>query len=318
MRELYRKTFSQVHSSSEIRWEDMEETKPKKKLSKNVWVLAAVVALLAALSTVAVATDLFGLRSWLLPGKQEVTMPVDPETGTQEVQTVDMISLSGYMNTPEGRATAEWQEFLNSYDQDGAILNEIGNNPTGLDERYDLYLVYTREMADKLDEIVEKYGLKLHTELIDAYQYPEAMEEIREALGDNRAYSAYFFEDGSLHYDGEYDLPNYGKIDYQFDRYVRGTFHDVTLSVGDVSAYEEWTYRTACGQAVTLAHGPAKALLLADLGDSFVTLNVLAGTETDPDDIFSSGPISEKELETLADSFDFTKLTPAVPPGSLR
>ena len=156
MRELYRQTFSQVHSSSEIRWEDMEEMKPKKKISKNVWVLAAVVALLAALSTVA--------------GKQEVTMPVDPETGTQEVQTVDMISLSGYMNTPEGRATAEWQEFLNSYDQDGAILNEIGNDPTGLDERYDLYLVYTREMADKLDEIVEKYGLKLHTELMDAYQ----------------------------------------------------------------------------------------------------------------------------------------------------
>ena len=131
MRELYRQTFSQVHSSSEIRWEDMEEMKPKKKISKNVWVLAAVIALLAVLSTVAVATDLFGLRSWLLPGKQEVTMPVDPETGTQEVQTVDMISLSGYMNTPEGRATAEWQEFLNSYDQDGAILNEIGNDPTG-------------------------------------------------------------------------------------------------------------------------------------------------------------------------------------------
>ena len=69
---------------------------------------------------------------------------------------------------------------------------------------------------------------------------------------------------------------------------------------------------------MTLALGPAKALLLADLGDSFVTLNVLAGTETDPDDIFSSGPISEKELETLADSFDFTVLTPAVPSGSLR
>ena len=45
-----------------------------------------------------------------------------------------------------------------------------------------------------------------------------------------------------------------------------------------------------------------------------MTLNVLAGTETDPADIFSSGPISASDLEALADSFDFTKLTPAIPP----
>ena len=312
-RELYQKTFFQVHSSADIRWENMEAMRPKKRISKNLLVLAAVIALLAVLSTVAVASDLLGLRSWLLPKKQEITLPIDPETGTQEVQTVDMISLSGYMDTPEGRATAEWQAFLNGYDI-MAAAQEADRNPGQLDSRYALYQVYNREMADKLDEIVEKYGLKLHTEMIDAYEHPEAMDAVLEALGDNQVYSAYFFEDGTLHYDGENYLPDYGKVDYQFSRYVRGTFNEVILNVGDVSSYEEWTYRTACGQAVTLALGPAKALLLADLGDSFVTLNVLAGTETDPADIFSSGPISAANLENLADSFDFTKLTPAIPP----
>lgn len=312
-REFYQKTFSQVHSSADIRWEDMEAMRPKKRISKHLLVLAAAIALLAVLSTVAVASDLFGLRSWLLPKKQEITLPIDPETGTQEVQTADMISLSGYMDTPEGRATAEWQAFLDGYDI-MAAAQEADRNPGQLDSNYALYQVYNREMADKLDEIVEKYDLKLHTELIDAYEHPEAMEDVLEALGDNRAYSAYFFEDGTLHYDGENYLPDYGKVDYQFSRYVRGTFNEVILNVGDVSAYEEWTYRTACGQAVTLALGPAKALLLADLGDSFVTLNVLAGTDTDPADIFSSGPISAADLQALADSFDFTKLTPAIPP----
>lgn len=312
-RELYQKTFSQVHSSADIRWEDMKRLKQRKQVSKKLVTLAAAIALLAVLSTVAVASDLFGLRSWLLPKKQEVTLPIDPETGTQEVQTVDMISLSGYMDTPEGRATAEWNAFLDGYDT-MAAAQDADRNPGQLDSKYALYQVYNREMADKLDEIVEKYGLKLHTELIDVYEHPEAMEDILEALGDNRAYSAYSFEDGTLHYDGEYYLADYGKVDYQFSRYVRGTFNEVILNVGDVSAYEEWTYRTACGQAVTLALGPTKALLLADLGDSFVTLNVLAGTETDPADIFSSGPISAADLEALADSFDFTKLTPAIPP----
>ena len=310
-REFYQKTFSQVHSSTDIRWEDMKRLKHRKQVSKKLVTLAAVVALLAVLSTVAVASDLFGLRSWLLPKKTTVQVP--DGQGYLEPVEVDAITLSGYTDTPEGRATAEWNAFLDGYDT-MAAAQDADRNPGQLDSKYALYQVYNREMADKLDEIVEKYGLKLHTEMIDAYEHPEAMEDVQEALGDNQAYSAYFFEDGSLHYDGEYDLPNYGKVDYQFDRYVRGTFNEVILNVGDVSAYEEWTYRTACGQAVTLALGPAKALLLADLGDSFVTLNVLAGTDTDPADIFSSGPISAVDLETLADSFDFTKLTPAIPP----
>ena len=310
-RELYQKTFSQVHSSTDVQWEDMKRLKHRKQVSKKLVTLAAVIALLAVLSTVAVASDLFGLRSWLLPEKTIVQAP--DGQGYLEPVEVDAITLSGYTDTPEGRATAEWNAFLDGYDT-MAAANESDRNPGQVDAKYTLYQVYNQEMADKLDEIVEKYGLKLHTDIIDAYEHPEAMEDVLEALGDNRAYSAYFYEDGTLHYDGEYYLPDYGKVNYQFSRYVRGTFNEVILNVGDVSSYKEWTYRTACGQAVTLALGPAKALLLADLGDSFVTLNVLAGTDTDPADIFSSGPISAADLEALADSFDFTKLTPAPPP----
>ena len=66
-----------------------------------------------------------------------------------------------------------------------------------------------------------------------------------------------------------------------------GAFNEVILNVGDASAYEEWTYESACGRQVTLALGPDKALVLAELPDSVVSLNVLAGTETDLDDIFS-------------------------------
>lgn len=63
MRELYRRTFSQVHSSTVIRWEDMEAMRPKKtRVPKRLLTLAAVIALLAALSAAAVAADLFGLR----------------------------------------------------------------------------------------------------------------------------------------------------------------------------------------------------------------------------------------------------------------
>ena len=57
------------------------------------------------------------------------------------------------------------------------------------------------------------------------------------------------------------------------------------------------------GLAVTLALAPHKARVIADLPDSFVTINVLAGTETAASDIFSNGPLTAVDLERFADSF---------------
>lgn len=312
MRELYRQTFSQVHSSTVIRWEDMEAMRLKKRISKNLIVLAAVVALLAALSAAAVAADWFGLRSLLL-GPQQVVMPVDPDTGEREEQIVDMIGLSGYLDTAESRALAEWQAFLNGYDVEGAA-QAADENLGGLDAKYDLYQVYDREMADQLDEIVEKYGLTLHSrmELILPGGWHDTVGDF--ALPGNTAYTGYIYEDGTFAYDGDAELPGYGLVDYQFRRSVKGTFNEVILNIEDVSQYREWVYETACGVPVTLALGPIKGLILTDLGDSFVTVNVLAGMKTDPDDIFSSGPFSAEDLEALADSFDFTVLTPVRTP----
>lgn len=312
-RELYQKTFSQVHSSTDIRWEDMERLKHRKRFSKKLVILAAVVALLAVLSTVAVAADWFGLRELLLP-RQQVTMPIDPETGEREVKTVDMIGLSGYLDRPESRALAEWQDFLKDYDVEAAA-HKADENPGQVNEKYDLYQVYNQEMAHKLDEIVEKYGLTLHS--VMAILMPEEWDAAvgTFTLEGNTAYSGYIYEDGTFAYDGNAELPDYGLVDYQFRRSVKGCFNEVILNIDDVSQYQEWVYETACGVPVTLALGSVKGLLIADLEDCFITVNVLAGTETDPNDIFSSGPISEKDLETLADSFDFTELTPVKDPG---
>lgn len=314
MRELYRQTFSQVHSSTVIRWEDMEAMRPKKRISRNIIMLAAVVALLAVLSTVAVAADWFGLRSMLLPQKTPVSVLDDNGVVIPgEVKEVDAISLSGYADSAESRATAEWRAFLDGYDVDGAA-RAADENPGQVDAKYSLYQVYNQEMADKLDEIVEKYSLRLHSALADVLPGEWTAAAGAFVLDGNTAYSGYIYEDGTFAYDGDAELSGYGLVDYQFRRSVKGTFNEVILNIEDVSQYQEWVYETACGVPVTLVLGPAKGLVLADLGDSFVTVNVLAGTETDPDDIFSSGPLSAENLEALADSFDFTVLTPVKRP----
>lgn len=314
-KELYQKTFSQVHPSRNLQWEDFRNMRGKRFTVKHMAAVVAAAALVVALSVMAVAVDLFGLRSILLPEKTPVG--VEDENGVLipgETEEVDAISLSGLQDTPESRALAEWQSFLDSYDADGSIIARIGNAPTGFEADYGCYQVYTQEMADRLDEIAEKYGLKLHRqlEIVAPEQWNEAVGPF--LMGTNDAYSGYIYEDGTFQYDGAGSLPGYGTLDYQFRRSVRGTLHDVILNVTDVSQYESRTYETLSGVTVTLALGPAKGLILADLEDSFVTVNVLAGTETPVDDVFSSGPITEKELEALADLFNFPALTPVKAP----
>lgn len=285
------------------------------KAMKRLAVLAAATALMAALSGLAVAANFFGLRDLLLPEQHSVNVVDEDGIAVPDAYEYrDFISLSGYQDRPESKALAEWQNFLESYDQDGAIVGEIGNAPTGFEDRYGLYLVYTQEMADMLDKIVEKYGLRLHTdmEVVLPDVWPLAVGGAF-LKGNNAAWSGYIYENGTFRYDGEAELDGYGKIEYQFSRSVQGTFDDVALNIGDLTDFQEWGYETADGTSVTLGLGAQnRSLIAADLGDIFILVNVLTGEGGD--DTFSSGPIGRAELEALADCFDFSVLTPVNPP----
>lgn len=299
-RDFYRETFSQVHSSAQIRWEDFAQTrKPRrKKPVRRLWLLAAVLALLAALSIGAVAAHLLGLQDLLLPQNQP-----DP-SGQPSVQE-QQLSLSGYISTPESQGLAEWNAFLSSYDPDGAILNVVGNYIDPELAQYSCYLVYTQEMADKLEEIAAKYTLSLHTWNHVVEDQGEWVSLLGDFLGDNTAYSGKIYEDGTFHYDGYLTTSEGRELNYQFRRSVKGALNDVYLPVGELSAYEEWYYKTGAGWEITLDLGPDRGFLLTDLGDSFVFVNVLAGTDQG---------ITKQDMKDLADSFNFSLLTPLQSP----
>ena len=303
-RDFYRETFSQVHSSAQIRWEDFEQPR-KKKPVRRLWLLAAAIALIAALSAVAVAAHLMGLQDLVLPQAQQAQST--EESGgalPSPTQAVNNLSLSGYLNTPESQALAEWNDFLASYDPDGAILQAVGNYMDPALDQYRCYMVYTQEMADKLEEIAAKYDLTLHTWEHVVEDQAEWISLLGDFLGDNTAYAGAMAEDGTFHYDGYLDTGSGTCLEYQFRRSVKGALNDVYITVDDLSAYEEWYYKSDGGQEITLDLGPYRSFLLADLGDSFVSVTVLGGTQ--------SG-VTKQDMKTLADSFDFSLLTPARP-----
>ena len=292
--------------------------KQKKRNTKLVFRLAPVLAVILIVTTVSCTNYFFSLHDLGL-GKEEIQIidlplsETETETKTDnppQITEVDIIALSGVWNSPEYKACAEWEEFLQNYDQDGAIIASIGNDPTGFEESYDAYLCYTQEMADKIEEICEKY----HLQKLSGIQIPDDYKTLCRLAGIGdiyggasehvqlSAYGGYVYADGTFQTEGSaaISVDSPCTTDFQFRRSMKGSFSPVSLNVTDISQYRQWNYTTKTGDKVLLANSSDKALIIAERENSFVVVNVLG-------DIMSGTfDISNEALEAMADAFDFS------------
>lgn len=300
-RQLYKDTFAQVRSSVVIN-EEILTMKPKRNTLRTVAILAAVLCLLLACGITAVATNLFGLRDLIIAPEAVV----GPE---EDQRTVELISMQGYADSPEAQAVAEWQEFYNNYVPTLNLDNSIFAPGTA----YSNYGVYDQTMADKLDEIIAKYDLKLYDHMTDLMTNSDLNDAMGGTFlsGDCTFSWGYCFDDGTLQFEGDCAVDS-GILDFQFRRSQKGTFSDLALNIGHASDYAQWQYTTQSGVTVMLALGNQKSLIFADLPECFVCVNVLAGTEGGL--LYDDLCISKADLELLADCFDWTLCGKAVTP----
>ncbi len=282
-------------------------------------VLAAVLTGSLLVASTVYAVYVYGLRDLHL-GRETVLDLSKREELPEEVsekdipqKEVDFITLGGLTGSQEYGACREWTAFLDGYDTDGAILSEIGNGFAGLGEYEFIYNCYTQDMADKVDEICEKYELSMLQGLTIVDDYAAlcrqtnigdfcagAEENVRWDFG-----GANLYDDGSFAMDGRviWKGPAESKLlcvaDYQFGRSMKGSFNPFTLNVGAIEEYHEWEYVSESGQTVLLANSSWKALIIAERDNSFIVVNVLG-------DLFSDTlEMSDEMLEELADLFDF-------------
>ena len=282
------------------------EEHPKRRTFRRSLLLAAALGLIVAFGSVAYATGWFGLRS--------AVMYHDNGDPDQPYGNTDVMSLQGLAGSPEFEANARWQAFYDSYDPDGAILASVGNSDTGLEPRYDAYPCYTREMADTLDAIAEESGLELLSglTLYGAAELPDWMRNtLPQSCGafDHCIYAGYSFDNGSFKTEGAFffcDARWPYETNYQFVCNRKGYLSVSYLAIGDADDYTQWEYETASGVTVTLALGPDKALIIADLPDAYLVVNVLDVRVGDVQQ--GEAALPAEILEAMADAFRFDQL----------
>ena len=236
-------------------------------------------------------------------------------------ETVNLISLQGYMGSDSYAAFKEWREFLDAYDPDRSIL--YANNKTfQCPEAYASYHCYSQELVNKVDEICEKYDLQP----LGNYWYFTRGADVCEAVGIESIftgseetgyldYYGYCFRDGTFSMDGRLELT--GKwsslVNFSYRCVQKTSFDGVAMNIGDVDKYDQWNYTMRDGTKVLLALRDEAALIVVDREDSFITMGITGE--------FSDGtgcrlPADREYLETLCEAFDFTYQTKQVDPAN--
>ena len=311
---------SYVISAEEFR-QGKQQVKVKRLSTKRALLIAAVIALTLLLVGCAVV---YVLRMQNLHvGEYTTYMPTiyDEDGNVIPVETrkpTQLLSIQGvHMD-----ALAEWVEFTNSYDRDGTIMAEAERasheggpgNPWDFPDNYHLtYGCYSQEMIDKLDEIVEKYDLKLLSAYTTCQRYE--MSVMFEALGFDGMMldspkAKVEYADGYFHLEGSFWLElfltmegEHWKCDDEIVTVlysVKDYFDPRTSGILDFNNYTQWDYTRKDGRQVLLALSEGAARIYADTPEAMMIVSLSGNTWIDGQQV----NMTPEALEEIAELID--------------
>lgn len=212
-----------------------------------------------------------------------------------------------YFESPEYAAAAAWESFCAGFDSDGSVFHTFLTGGVELDKKYELYPVYSQEMADELERICSQYGLTLHGEISYFYSAEELYTAAATGpfIRQGGDFVGYIYDDGSFHFDGNAYLSGNINAEYRFDRHKRGILAEEKLLLGRGENWQSWDMVAKDGRILHLALGNDRCVIHAALPDSFVSITVLAGAAGTE----NHRGITAATLEELAACFDWNAIT---------
>ena len=316
------------------------ETSPAQKMSGS-WhfmrkqLLVAIIIVMMLLLVGCAVVYMLSMKGIHI-GQQQIEEDLfayDPESGQaiaylgQETVTEEVLTLAGIQGSRNYQAAREWFEFKQAYDPDHSILLELQNagQIPDFSEEYDSYHIYSQEMKDKLDEILEEYDLNPIGRTI-----PFKTEElVCRALGlenivvpESEAVIeldyAEYQECGNLNMDFSIFIPGVGDCSDQETRchiyYLRkDAFTEDVISLREIEAWKEWTYTAASGANVLIFRSPSdwRGYIFCDMPKYTVTLRYSFIHEQYSNDaagniLIDKEIMTDQMIERLADAIDFS------------
>lgn len=281
---------------------------------KRIVLIAAVIALTLLLVGCAVVYAL-RMQNLKVGEYHHYISGVIDDAPVEEAKSITLISLQG----THLEAMTEWIAFLQDYDSDHMLAVEAQSmGYTGdIPSQYSMtYGCYTREMMDKLDEIVQKYDLKL---LSDKKPFMQGEGKlVLDTLGIDSIHrendwstvsylEGYYYPEGTFEINLSISMD--GK-DWQCRdnlaayRYSRKAYFDPAYgAVSDPDTYTQWDYIREDGKKVLLAMSKEFARIYIDLPDSFISLSMEA-CEWEAGGVRI--PMPPKALEQIAELLNLT------------
>ena len=313
--------FGSVKDSYVISAEEFRQGKQKaqiKRLStRKMWLIAAVIALMLLLVGCAVIYVLrmqdmkVGEYSFYVPTEYDENGNVIP---VESQEPITLLSLQG----TNMEALTEWVTFTNTYDQDGTILIEADGTGSEweLPDNYHLtYGCYSQEMVDKLDEIVNKYHLKLLSSYIPLNYYESSV--LLNSLGLKGLVKTdpdvqVEYGDGDFHIEGTFTLNmeisldmgdwswEQGSASYRYS--LKDYFDPLTGSMLESHDYTQWDYTRKDGKKVLLVLNEGTARIYADLPKAFISIYLDPVICVDGNEV----SMTQEALQQLAELFDLS------------
>lgn len=277
----------------------------------RLWLVAAVIGLMLLLvgCTVAYVLRLQDLK----------VAEYRPTTPTVYDENGDVISLPTIaprtqitLQGANQEALAEWNSFCRDYDPDGAIVTANDNNELGIPNPYYIpYGCYSWDMVDKLDEIVQKYDLKLLSPDVGCQSYESSVLFSSLGIdgvfhGDVEYLSGYFYPEGTfkieLLFQPDTDQWPYKDNSASYYYSVKEYFDPVHYEVADLESCTQWNYTRSDGRTVLLVMNDEQARIIADLQDALVTVS-FASSKWDGG---NKVQMTQSALEQISEQFDFS------------
>ena len=296
---------------------------------RRPFLIAALIALMLLLVGCAVVYVLS--MQELKLGENTVTYDVfgEPNSETpfavigQETNTQQILTLAGLSGTPVHQAAREWYAFRETYDPEGAIRRESWGTQT-FPEEYSGYGLYTQEMKEKLDEILEKYNLKLRGNPVEF----QTTKLLIRALGMENVLNpgcevqmhisgADYYENGNLDLSFSITIPGVNGQDYEKTHgYLYYRSKDCFIpdtAVLTEATWEEWNYTTTSGDQVLILRSEESSLAWIFCDMEHYTASAQLNSVLNMYEEMENGVpvvkvdiLTKKQLEQAADAIDFS------------